>query len=263
MSFSTIQFHPGPRVATIVLNRPPLNIINLEMLDELSAAWSDVEDLKAQVAVISGAGERAFSAGVEVADHAPGKIEAMLERFHRVILRIRKSDCVSIAAIHGHTLGGGAELAMMCDLIVAADDAQMGQPEISLGCYPPVAVAYLPGAVGLHKASEMVLVGEPVDAVDAERLGIINKVMPRDHLRGSRCIRRQAPYQKLGSACSRKEGAPRRRRPPFRKSTGSRARVVCPRPRQDRRYRGRHERLSGETAPCLEEPLTPRSIETM
>jgi len=152
------------------------------MLDELSAAWSDVEDLKAQVAVISGAGERAFSAGVEVADHAPGKIEAMLERFHRVILRIRKSDCVSIAAIHGHTLGGGAELAMMCDLIVAADDAQMGQPEISLGCYPPVAVAYLPGAVGLHKASEMVLVGEPVGAVDAERLGIINKVVPRDQL---------------------------------------------------------------------------------
>src|SRR5262245_8725748 len=98
MSFSTIEFHPGPRVASIVLNRPPLNIINLEMLDELNAAWSEVEDLKAQVAVLSGAGERAFSAGVDVADHAPGKIEAMLEAFHRTILRIRKSDCVSIAA---------------------------------------------------------------------------------------------------------------------------------------------------------------------
>ena len=179
MSFSTIQFHPGPRIASIVLNRPPLNIINLQMLDELSAAWSEVEDLKAQVAVISGGGDRAFSAGVDVADHAPAKIETMLEKFHHVILRIRKSDCISIAAIHGHTLGGGAELAMMCDLIIAADDAQIGQPEISVGCYPPVAVAYLPGAIGFHKATEMVLIGEPVKAADAERLGIINKVVPR------------------------------------------------------------------------------------
>ena len=182
MSFSTIQFHPGPRVASIVLNRPPLNIINLQMLEELNAAWSEVEDLRAQVAVISAAGERAFSAGVDVADHSPGKIETMLERFHHVILRIRRSDCVSIAAIHGHTLGGGAELAMMCDLIIAADDAQIGQPEISLGCYPPVAVAYLPEAIGFHKATEMVLVGEPVLAADAERMGIINKVVPRANL---------------------------------------------------------------------------------
>jgi cyclohexa-1,5-dienecarbonyl-CoA hydratase len=149
------------------LNRPPLNIINIELLDELNAAWSEVEDLKAQVAVISGAGDRAFCAGVDVADHAPDKIEAVLEKFHRTILRIRRSDCVSIAAIHGHTLGGRAELAMMCDLIVAADDTQIGQPEIALGCYPPVAVAYLPGAVGFHKATEMVLLGEPVTASEA------------------------------------------------------------------------------------------------
>src|SRR5947207_7844069 len=169
MSYSTIQFHPGPRVASIVLNRPPLNIITLEMLDELNSAWSEVEDLKAQVAIISGAGERAFSAGVDVADHAPDKIETMLEKFHHVILRIRKSDCVSIAAIHGHTLGGGAELAMMCDLILAADNTQIGQPEISLGCYPPVAVAYLPGAIGFHKATEMLLLGESVSAAGARR----------------------------------------------------------------------------------------------
>jgi cyclohexa-1,5-dienecarbonyl-CoA hydratase len=171
MSYSTIQFHPGPRVSSIVLNRPPLNIINLQMLADLNAAWSEVEDLKTQVAIISGAGERAFSAGVEVADHAPGKIEVMLETFHR-----------SVAVIHGHTLGGGAELAMMCDLIIAADDTRIGQPEISLGCYPPVAVAYLPGAIGFHKASEMVLLGESVTAADAERMGIINRVVPRASL---------------------------------------------------------------------------------
>lgn len=185
MSFTTIQFHPGPRVASIVLNRPPLNIINAQMIDELAAAWSEVEDLKAQVAVISGAGAEAFSAGVDIADHAPGIIEGVLEKFHQLILKIRKSDCVSIAAIHGHTLGGGAELAMMCDLIIAVDDTQIGQPEISLGCYPPVAVAYLPGAIGFHKASEMVLVGEPVAAAEAENRGLINKVVPRSALNDS------------------------------------------------------------------------------
>jgi cyclohexa-1,5-dienecarbonyl-CoA hydratase len=182
MTFSTIQFHPGPRVASIVLNRPPLNVINLELLDEFDAAWDEIEDLRAQVAVISGAGERAFSAGVDVADHAPDRIQSILEKFHRTILRIRRSDCVSIAAVHGHALGGGAELAMMCDLIIAAEDTQIGQPEISLGCYPPIAVAYLPGAVGFHKASEMVLLGEPVSAAEAQRLGLITKVVPRANL---------------------------------------------------------------------------------
>jgi cyclohexa-1,5-dienecarbonyl-CoA hydratase len=182
MRYSAIQFHPGPRVASIVLNRPPLNVINIQMLDELNDAWSEVEDLKAQVSVISGAGDRAFSAGVDVADHARDRIEAVLEKFHHFILRMRRSDCISIAAVHGHTLGGGAELAMMCDLVIAADNTQIGQPEIGLGCYPPVAVAHLPGAVGFHKASEMILTGEPLTAADAERCGLVNRVVPRDRL---------------------------------------------------------------------------------
>jgi cyclohexa-1,5-dienecarbonyl-CoA hydratase len=182
VSYSTIDFYPGPRLASIVLNRPPLNIIDLEMIRELHAAWSEVEELQAQVVVISGAGERAFSAGVDVADHMPGKIETMINNFHHLVLRIRKSECITIAAVHGHTLGGGAELAMMCDLVLAADDTQFGQPEISLGCYPPVAAAHLPQAIGLHKASELILLGEPISAVEAERVGLINRVVPRTTL---------------------------------------------------------------------------------
>src|SRR5205814_7175689 len=174
VTFSTIQFHHGPRVASILLNRPPLNIINLEMLDELNAVWSEVEDLKAQVAVLSSAGDRAFSAGVDVADHMPGKIESMIDKFHHLIRRIRKSDCITIAAIHGYTFGGGAELAMVCDLVIAAGETQIGQPEISLGCYPPGGAAYLPGAIGFHKASAMVLMGEPIHAAEAERAGLVN-----------------------------------------------------------------------------------------
>ena len=78
MDFAHIQFHPGPRIATIVLNRPPLNVINLQMMDELIAAWDEVEELQSQVVVISGAGERAFSAGVDVDDHVPERVGMML-----------------------------------------------------------------------------------------------------------------------------------------------------------------------------------------
>src|SRR5437667_12417752 len=99
MSYSTIQFHPGPRVASIVLNRPPLNIINLELLDELNAAGSEVEDLKAQVAVLSGAGDRASSPGVDAADHMPDKNETMTDKLHHFVRRTRDPDCITIAAI--------------------------------------------------------------------------------------------------------------------------------------------------------------------
>jgi len=182
MEYGLIQFHPGPRVSTIVLNRPPLNVINLQMMDELIAAWEEIEDLQSQVVVISGAGERAFSAGVEVADHAPDKLESMLFKFHQIVRRIFESDRITIAAIHGHTLGGGAELAMVCDFVVAAEDTQIGQPEINLACYPPVAAAYLPRAIGFHRASQLVLLGEPISAAEAERIGLISKVAPRAEL---------------------------------------------------------------------------------
>jgi cyclohexa-1,5-dienecarbonyl-CoA hydratase len=182
MDCRLIQFHPGPRVSTIVLNRPPLNVINLQMMDEMVAAWDEVEDLQSQVVVISGAGDRAFSAGVEVADHAPDKLESMLSKFHQIVRRIFESDRITIAAIHGHALGGGAELAMVCDFVVAAEDTQIGQPEINLGCYPPVAAAYLPRAIGFHRASQLVLLGEPISAAEAERIGLISRIAPRSEL---------------------------------------------------------------------------------
>jgi cyclohexa-1,5-dienecarbonyl-CoA hydratase len=108
MGYATIDFYPGPRVVSIVLNRPPLNIVNLEMMDELNAALDEASDLNAQIVVFSGTGDRAFSAGVDVRDHTPEKVEMMLTKFHCIIERIRESDVRAVAAIHGHTLGGGA-----------------------------------------------------------------------------------------------------------------------------------------------------------
>jgi cyclohexa-1,5-dienecarbonyl-CoA hydratase len=181
MTFSTIQFRPGPRVTNIMMDRPPLNVITMEMLNELHAAWDEVEDVKAQLAVISGAGG-SFSAGVDVAAHMPDKIAPVLKSFHELTLKIRRSDCITIAAVRGYTLGGGAELALMCDFIVAANDSQIGLPEISLACYPPVAAAHLPTAIGFHKAAEIVLFGETMDAFQAERLGLVNRIVPPEEL---------------------------------------------------------------------------------
>ena len=186
MGYETIQVHCGPRLTTIVLNRPPLNIINLQMMDELNAAWDEVEAMGSQVIVLSGAGERAFSAGVDIADHEPERVTAMLSKFHRLIRRIFESDRITIAAIHGHTLGGAAELAMICDFVLAADDAKIGQPEISLACYPPVAAAYLPRAIGFHRASQLVLLGESISAEEAERIGIVTEVVPSQEM--NKCV---------------------------------------------------------------------------
>ena len=178
MAYNSIEFHPGPRVASVVLNRPPLNIITLEMLDELKAALDEADELQVQIVVLSGKDGRGFSAGVEVRDHFADKAASMLARFHDIVLRIRESDFISIAAIHGPTLGGGAELALGCDLVIAADDATIGFPEIDLGCFPPAAAGFLPKAVGLHKAAEMILLGKPISAREAERVGLVNAVVP-------------------------------------------------------------------------------------
>ena len=181
-TYTTIEFYPGPRVASIVLNRPPLNIITIEMIDELNAAFDEADELQVQIVVFSGKGDRAFSSGVDVRDHAPEKAESMLGKFHRVIRRIRQSDCIAVAGIHGYTLGGGAELALACDLVIAAGDASIGFPEIDVGCYPPAAAAILARSIGRHKASEMILLGRPIPAEEAERMALVNKVVARGQL---------------------------------------------------------------------------------
>jgi cyclohexa-1,5-dienecarbonyl-CoA hydratase len=182
MDFQTIQLHPGPRLVSIVLDRAPLNVINIQMIDELNAAWKEVIGLKAGVVVMSGAGDRAFSAGVEVADHSADKIGAMLPGFHDLVRRIHESDCVTIAAVHGHTLGGGAELTLVCDFIVAADDTQFGFPEVQLGCFAPVAAASLPRIIGPARAAEMLYLGKPLTAEEAHRAGLFSRVVPREAL---------------------------------------------------------------------------------
>jgi cyclohexa-1,5-dienecarbonyl-CoA hydratase len=167
------------RVARISLERPPLNVLdralNARLAEVVRGCGADPE---VAVIVLDGGASRGFSAGVEVADHVPERIEGMLADFHAAIRALWEADCPTLASVHGFALGGGFELAMACDLVIAEENARLGFPEIALGCYPPAAAAMLPARAGWSAACELVLTGEPFTAARALALGLVNHVCP-------------------------------------------------------------------------------------
>jgi cyclohexa-1,5-dienecarbonyl-CoA hydratase len=176
--FSRITLDCQPPVARIVLNNPPLNIIDIPMMDELAEALTEIEArIDISILIIRGS-QRAFSGGVDVAAHTPDNVEQMLAKFHGLIRTLVGSKKVTIAAVHGHCLGGGAELAMVCDLAYTSELAIWGFPEIKLGCYPPVAVAALAALVGQKHAADLVLTGRTITGREAAGIGLANAVVP-------------------------------------------------------------------------------------
>jgi cyclohexa-1,5-dienecarbonyl-CoA hydratase len=160
--------------AWITLKNPPVNVIDIAMMAELASAISEVEArTDVAVMVFRGEGEN-FSAGVDIAAHTPELIEEMLRKFHAVILAVARSPKVSIAAVHGNCLGGGAELAMVCDMVYTTADAKWGFPEIKLACFPPVACVALASLVGQKRAAELILTGRTFDGAYAEHIGLAN-----------------------------------------------------------------------------------------
>jgi cyclohexa-1,5-dienecarbonyl-CoA hydratase len=173
----TIQLCIEHRTAWITLDRAPLNILDIAMMESLDATLQSTLP-KADFVVFQGAGVKAFCAGADVADHAPNRVEKMLSAFHAVFRRLVTADCLTIAAVHGYCLGGGMELATFCDFVLATESAQFGQPEIKLGCFPPVAMVTLPRLVGLQAAAHLILTGHQISATEAHRLGLVTRVVP-------------------------------------------------------------------------------------
>src|SRR5438094_8822904 len=136
-----------PSVARISLRNPPLNVIDLQMMDELAQAVSDIESRPEISTIVITSHSSSFSAGVDVAAHTLDKVEAMLSKFHAVIRALVNTKKVTIAAVNGHCLGGGADLAVVCDLVYTTEDAQWGFLESKLGCHPPVGVTALAALV--------------------------------------------------------------------------------------------------------------------
>lgn len=165
-------------VARITLNNPPLNVIDMEMMDELSAALAEVERRAGIMAIVFAGGERAFSAGVDIPAHGPRSVKEMLTKFHTVIRALVSTRKLTVAAVRRHCLGGGAELALMCDLIYAGEDAVFGFPEIKLAAFPPVAMVALSAVVGQKRAAELVLTSRSLTAKEALEMGLVNGIAP-------------------------------------------------------------------------------------
>ncbi|HEU5323969.1 MAG TPA: enoyl-CoA hydratase/isomerase family protein, partial [Methylomirabilota bacterium] len=180
--FRFIRYLEDYDVARLVLARPPLNIMTVEMLREMTAALDRVASRPALKALVLSGEGKAFSAGVAIDEHLGDRVKEMLEAFHDVFRRLRALTCVTLAAVQGAALGGGAELATFCDVVVAADDATLGQPEIKLGVFPPIAALHYPRRIGVSRALALLLSGDVIDAVEAQRLGLVDTVVPADRL---------------------------------------------------------------------------------
>ena len=183
MAYKNIELEKKDGITRLTINRPPVNVMDQETLGEICTALEELaKDDETRVLLIRGAGERAFCAGVEVGDHVGDKMPVMMKEFGRLFKLLRALGKPSIAVVNGIALGGGCELVLGCDLAVACEKARLGQPEIILGGLAPAAAPLLPRIMGEKKAFEMLLLGENMNAADAERFGLINKVVPLEEL---------------------------------------------------------------------------------
>jgi cyclohexa-1,5-dienecarbonyl-CoA hydratase len=171
-----------PPVARVALNNPPLNVIDIPMMDELASVLAQIEaDQAISIIVLRGEG-KGFSAGVDVAAHTPDKVRSMLEGLHAVIRALVASRKVTVAAVHGNCLGGGAELAMMCDIVITTADATWGFPEINLGCFPPVAATALSALIGQKRAADLMLTGATMLGTEAAEIGLATRAVMADNM---------------------------------------------------------------------------------
>jgi enoyl-CoA hydratase len=188
MAYDTLLLDRDGAVATITINRPKvLNALNSQTIDELRRAILELKaDAAVRAVVITGAGERAFVAGADINELAvqtptSGREHALAGQ--HVFDLIENMGKPVIAAINGYALGGGCELAMACTLRVASDSAKLGQPEVSLGLIPGYAgTQRLPRLVGKGRALDLILTGAQVTAAEAERIGLVNRVVPAAEL---------------------------------------------------------------------------------
>lgn len=166
---------------TIEIARPPHNVLDIPAMAELERAIEAASrDESAKVLMITGSGEKAFSAGVDVADHTPDKVERMLDVFHGLIKQVVGFPVPTVAALNGSAMGGGCELALSCDMVLAREGVRVGQPEIKLGVFAPVAAILLPRIVPPTKAVELLLGGGLLTADEARSLGLVNHIYPAD-----------------------------------------------------------------------------------
>ncbi|MFH1350935.1 MAG: enoyl-CoA hydratase/isomerase family protein [Pseudomonadota bacterium] len=169
-------------LGTITLNRPPVNIMNIAMMEEMNhvlESWQGNKNLKV---VLFDAKGKCFSAGVDVGEHMGGLAPKMIEAFHGIFRNMEKIGIPTVASVYGSCLGGGCELAIFCDLVIASEGAKFGQPEIQVGVFPPIAAHTMPRIIGCKAAMDLILSGRIISSHEALQMGMINKVVKEEEL---------------------------------------------------------------------------------
>ena len=178
--YSRIACEIRESVARITLNQPPLNIIDIPMMREMHRALTRIRQATEVKVLVFDHQGKAFSAGVSIQDHTPDRVGEMLSTFHGLFRFLSTLELPSVALVDGMALGGGCELAVFCDLVLASDRATFGQPEIKVGVFPPVAAAFFPRLIGRNRALELLLTGDVINADEAKAIGLVNKVYPSE-----------------------------------------------------------------------------------
>jgi len=184
-SYETILVTRDERVGTITLNRPKaLNALNSQVMKEVTAAAAEFDDDAGIGAIIVTGNEKAFAAGADIKEMAAlSYAEVFGADFFALWADFAATRTPTVAAVAGYALGGGCELAMMCDVLIAADTAKFGQPEIKLGVLPGMGGSQrLTRAIGKAKAMDLILTGRTIDAQEADRAGLVSRVVPADRL---------------------------------------------------------------------------------
>ncbi len=182
MAYKHIQTELKEGVATLTLNRAPLNVLNIEMMEEINAYFEGLLKEKALKLLVIQAAGKAFSAGVDVGEHLGDLVYKMIEVFHKMFRLMDGLKVPSVSVVNGSALGGGCELAVYCDMVIATEKAKFGQPEIQVGVFPPIAALAFPRMMGRKKALELILSGDIITAQEALTLGMVNKIVPEGAL---------------------------------------------------------------------------------
>jgi cyclohexa-1,5-dienecarbonyl-CoA hydratase len=181
MAYQHIKLEVKEGLATLTLCRAPLNVLNIAMMEEMNQALDSLMDKGIKVLLINAEG-KAFSAGVDVGEHLGDMAPQMIGTFHGIFRRMDALGAVSVGSVQGAALGGGCELAVYCDLVVASEKAKLGQPEIMVGVFPPIAALAFPRQIGYKKALELIVTGDTIGAQESLSLGLVNKVVPPEEL---------------------------------------------------------------------------------
>jgi cyclohexa-1,5-dienecarbonyl-CoA hydratase len=184
-TYQHVQYAVAQGVARLTLNRPPANVLSVEMMGEINSVLESMEYQKDIKVVVLSATGKYFSPGFELSDHLGDRGYMMLEAFRRIFENMAKIDKPIVAVVAGPALGAGSMLAAGCDMVyAAATAAKFGHPEIKGGVFNPVAAAMLPRLVGRKKAAELLFGGIGLTAAEAERIGLITRAIPDDKLDG-------------------------------------------------------------------------------